>query len=347
LNAAIVEVGPGGTVEIVGEYQRNAPLFITSGGTPGQVVTVRGGVFRSNRTAPWTPGAVDGSAFFALGVGASYLHFEDMTFENVGNGCFQLGAPLSELSFENVTADNVQRFLENRIVAGQIDATITGLTVTGCVVSGFSKGAIRLQYGTNDVHVEQTVGVSGVDGDNFAIGVHMGGTVHDCMFVEVSMDDCVQTRTAELYWNGDGFASEQDTHDLIFIDCSASGCTDGGWDLKADRVLMVRCEASDNKRNFRLWGIDVELIDCVGIDPHIRGGTGTQTQVHAADVARVEIMGGTFTDCDPATIVFDSDGSAEITVLSAAVTRHTDSDLFTHETNAAVTLGAVTDSFCS
>lgn len=344
LNAAIVEAGPGGTVQIVGEHQRNAPYFITAGGAPGQVVTIRGGTFRSNRTAPWTVGTVNGSVFFALGAGASHLTFDGMFLENVGNGCFQLGAPLSDLTFENIGASNVQRFIENRQVAGQTDASIDGLTVRNCHVEGFSKGTARLDYDTRNILIEDVTGVAAV-GDNFPAGIHCDGTVHDGMFRRVQMDDCQQIRTPELYWNADGFSSEELTHHLTWEDCSSSGCTDAGFDLKGNDHTLTRCAAVDNKRNFRLWGI-ATLTDCVGADPNKRGGTGTQAQIHAAANARVEVVGFTATDCDAETIVFDADQTSQINV-SADVTRHPQSTLFTRETGASVTFGDVTDQFCS
>lgn len=344
LDAAIIEAGPGGTVEIVGAFTRTQPYFITEGGAPGLPVTIRGGTFRSNRANPWTPGAADGKAFFALDAGASWLHFSDMQFDNVGNGCFQLGAPAAGLTFNDMTATNVQRFIENRIVANQTDATVDGLTIVRCDVFQFSKGAIRLQYDTRIELVEDVVGISGVDGDNFAIGVHCTGTVHG-PFRRVKMYDCIQTRTPELYWNADGFASEEDTHHLIFEDCEASGCTDGGWDLKGNDHQLQRCVAFDNKRNYRLWG-RATLTDCVATDPNLRGGTGTQTQVHATASAEVTCTGFTAMDCDPDTIVFDADQTSQIQVTQAEVTRHPASRLYSKETGASVTFGDVLDTLC-
>lgn len=333
-------------MQIVGEHNRTAPFFITAGGAASQPVTIRGGVFRSNRTAPWSVGSNDGKAFFALDAGASYLTFEDMGFENVGNGCFQLGAPASDLTFENITASNVQRFIENRIVAGQTDASVDDLTIRNCNIQAFSKGVARLDYDTRRILIEDVIGFA-VVGDNFPAGVHCDGTVHDGIFRRVQMDDCQQIRTPELYWNADGFSSEELTHGLTWEDCSSSGCTDSGFDLKGNDHHLVRCAAVDNKRNFRLWGI-ATLTDCVGADPNKRGGTGTQAQIHAAANARVEVVGFTATDCDPETIVFDADQTSQINVVSADVTRHSLSTLFTRETGASVTLGAaVTDQFCS
>lgn len=339
LNAAIVEVGPGGTVQIDGEHNRTNPLLITAGG-----VTIRGGTFRSNRAAPWTFGSNKGDPFFQLGPGCSGLSFESSTFENVGNGCFQIGAPLSDLSFSDIAASNVERLIENRNIDGQTDASIDGLTVRNCNIDGFAKGSIRLKYDTHRILIEDVIGVA-VVGDNFPAGVHCDGTVHDGTFRRVQMDDCQQFRTPELYWNADGFSSEELTHDLTWEDCSSSGCTDAGFDLKGNDHKLDRCIAVDNKRNFRLWGI-ATLTDCVGADPNLRGGTGTQAQIHATSNARVEVVGFTATDCDPETIVFDADQTSQITV-SGEVTRHPQSTLFTRETGASVTFGDVTDQFCS
>lgn len=267
-----------------------------------------------------------------------------MTFENVGNGCFQLGAPLSDLTFTNIHASNVQRFIENRIVAGQTDASIDGLSVRSCIIDYFSKGSVRLDYDTRRILIEDVIGFA-VVGDNFPAGVHCDGTVHDGVFRRVRMDDCQQIRTPELYWNADGFSSEELTHDLTWEDCSSSGCTDAGFDLKGNNHSLVNCAAVDNKRNFRLWGV-ATLTDCVAADPNLRGGTGTQAQIHATSNAQVEVVGFAATDCDADTIVFDADQTSQITV-SGDVTRHPQSTLFTRETGASVTFGDVTDQFCS
>jgi hypothetical protein len=288
---------------------------------------------------------VNGSAFFALGAGASWLTFEGMEFENVGNGCFQLGAPASGLLFSNIAVDNVQRFIENRIVAGQVDATVNGLTIRDCDVWAFTKGAIRLQYDTHDVLIADVFGDSeSIDGDNFAIGIHLTGTVHDVRHERVVMKNCYDTKS-NLYWNGDGFTSEIDTYDHTYVDCEGSGCTDAGFDLKAANFKLERCVASDNKRNFRFWQNGV-VIDSIGRNPNLRGGTGTQAQVHTASTAVVNLERFTAVDCHPNTIVFDADGSSVLTVASADVTRHPTSRLSTRETNATLNVVDVTDNLC-
>jgi hypothetical protein len=174
------------------------------------------------------------------------------------------------------------------------------------------------------------------DGDNFAIGIHLVDTVHDVVIERVTMNNARDT--LHEYWNGDGFAAEIGVYDLLLVDTNASGNTDAGYDLKASNVRLVNAAAHDNKRNFRLWGQNVVLEGCVGTDPNIRGGTGTQTQVHLADAANVEIAGGSFTDGDVDTIVFDIDGSAHLTVRDAYVEHAATAQFSTVEPSASIEL---------
>lgn len=349
LNALIAQAGPGGVVDFEpGVYPRgnNGPL-LTNGGLVDSPITVRGNgaILRSNRPDPWVPGGLSGYPWFQFGPGASHLIFSGFAFENVGNGCIRLGAPNVDLTFEDMTALNVQRFLENGIVSGQTDATITGLTIRRITVDRHSKDAIRLQYDTHDALIEKVAADSQrVDGDNFAMGVHATGTVHDVTHRRVVSKNCHYDKGLQ-YWNGDGFVAEAGTYRLTYEDCRASGHTDGGFDLKGDDHLLERCVAWDNKRNFRLWG-RATLIDPIGLNPNKRGGSGTQAQVHTADDAQVEVIRGLFSDCDADTIVFDADGTSQIHT-SGDITRHPQSTLFTEETGASVTFGDVTDQFCS
>lgn len=80
---------------------------------------------------------------------------------------------------------------------------------------------------------------------------------------------CIQTLGGDnsQYWNADGFAQEQGNTGS-YTDCVAEGCTDGGFDVKGI-VTMLRCRASDNKKNFRFW-TTVTATECVGLDPYLR-----------------------------------------------------------------------------
>jgi hypothetical protein len=114
------------------------------------------------------------------------------------------------------------------------------------------------------------------------------------------------------YWNGDGFATEGETHDIRFEDTSASGNTDAGYDLKSNNTVMVGATATDNKRNFRFWGQNVTVEGCVGSAPRSRGGSGSQAQVWAGKSAVVTMTGCEFRDMAANTVVFHLEDQASV-----------------------------------
>ena len=346
LNDLVAALPDGGVIELLsdkGPYDVPRPITINAGGTPAQPVMIRGPMagaraeLRGTRASPYSPASEPGNPLFRLAAGADHLVFAHLDCANVGNGCFNVSAPVTDLTITNVTATNVRRFFENGAGGGQSDATITGLNVSHIQVSGFSKGAIRLAYDTHDVRIADVTGDSmQQDGDNFAIGVHLVDTVHDVVIERVAMDNARDT--LHEYWNGDGFAAEAGVYDLVITDTSASGNTDAGYDIKASNVRLVNANASDNKRNFRLWGHNVVLERCIGAYPNLRGGTGTQAQVHAAEDARAELIGCTFIDSDADTIVFDVDGTAQLIVRETVVEHASSSLLSTVEPTASIQL---------
>ena len=346
LNHLVAALPDGGVIELLsdeGPYDVPRSITINAGGTPAQPVMIRGPMagpraeLRGARTSPYSAASEPGNPLFRLAAGADHLVFTNLNCTNVGNGCFYVSAPITDLTIANVTATNVRRFFENGAGEGQSHATIVGLNISHVQISGFSKGAIRLVDDTHDVWITDVVGDSmQQDGDNFAIGVHLVDTVHDVVIERVAMNNARDT--LHEYWNGDGFAAEAGVYDLLMTDTSASGNTDAGYDIKANNVRIVNADASDNKRNFRLWGQNVVLEGCAGSDPNLRGGTGTQAQVHVAEDAEVELVGCTFIDSNADTIVFDVDGRAHLVVRAAYVERAAPSTLSTVEPTATLEL---------
>jgi hypothetical protein len=165
--------------------------------------------------------------------------------------------------------------------------------------------------------------------------------VHDVIIERVTMDNARDT--LHEYWNGDGFVAEAGVYNLQLIDTTASGNTDAGYDIKSSNVQLVNATAHDNKRNFRLWGQNMVLEECVGTDPELRGGSGTQAQVHVAENATVEIVGGRFTDADPNTIVFDVDDSAHLIVRGAYVEHVVAAKLSTVDATASIELQQIVE----
>ncbi|HEY9217663.1 MAG TPA: calcium-binding protein [Phenylobacterium sp.] len=317
LNTFIGAAGPGGEVLIAadqGAYQTTGPIFISRGGAAGAAVTVRGADISGQdmdvqifgtRADTYTPTGTVGNEVFRLEKGADNLAFEHLSFSNVGNGAFRIGADIENLTLQHMTAHNVRRFLEDYASSGNLTASVNGLIVRDVVVEGYSKGAIRLQYDSRDILIEDVVGDSqGQAGDNFAMGLLFDGTVHDAVVRHVSMNNSVDTLNA--YWNGDGFVTERGVYNVQFIDTVAAGNTDGGYDLKSRSTSLDGAYAEGNKRNFRFWSDDTVMVDSTGKDPNLYGGTGTQAQVWVADGGKVTIVNSTFTDSSPDTIVYDA-----------------------------------------
>lgn len=330
IDKMIDKAGAGGTVLLhadQGSYDLKYFLSITNGGAAGNPVTIKGvdaagnamnAEFTGTRAAEYSPTSAVGTEVFRLLDGADHLKFENMSFTNVQNA-FRVGADVADISIAHMQADNVQRFFEDYASTASKSATISGLRIEDVDISGFSKGAIRLQYDTHDVVIKDVHADSErQDGDNFAIGIHFGGTVHDVVVKETSMSNA--TDTLHTYWNGDGFAAEKNVYNLRFEDTYASGNTDSGYDLKSQSTVLIRAVAEDNNRNFRVWGDGVTIIDSQSIDPNHRGGTGGQAHVHLAPKSNLTIINSTLIDNDAKTVAIDlSEEYARVTLVDTEI----------------------------
>ncbi|WP_423603316.1 calcium-binding protein [Sphingomonas sp. MS122] len=318
-----------------GNYNVTGILGITRGGAEGQPVIVRGidsdgnamaAHFVGSRPADWQAGDASGNELFKLGTGADNLEFRDLRIDNVGTA-FRVTADLGNLHIEDVDANNVRRFFEDYSSAPSGTATITGLTIRDVNVQGFSKTAIRLQYDTNNVVIDNvTANMAGQTGDDLPAGVHLDDTVHNVTLSRVVMENVQSTSGA--YFNGDGFASERGVYDVRFIDTVARGNSDGGYDLKSSGTLVVRALSEENGRNYRLWA-EATLIDSVGLNPVLRGGISEQNQLWLDSAANVTVIGGRFDDAGSRTKVISSQG--RLTLQDVEITRSELSTLATRD----------------
>ena len=332
LDAMIQKAGPGGTVLLKadeGVYNIGSrSIGIAHGGTDGSPVTIKGvdssghdmaAQIVGNRPLDATAATSPGGQALVMNAGASNLVFSNFDIKNVQNA-FRVAADVSNIEIGHVQATNVQRFFEDRQANDDPTktATISGLNIHDVNVTGYSKGVIRLQFDTHDVKITNVTGDSaGQTFDYFAIGIHMGGTVHDVVLDHVTMAN--NQNFSGTYWNGDGFATEGGTHHITFIDTVARGNTDGGYDLKSDYTTMIRALAEDNGRNFRFWGNHNSMTDSAGLDPHSRsGGVGTQVWMYGG--ADVTITHSEFIDSGLNTKVFNFDGTATISLQDVDVT---------------------------
>jgi hypothetical protein len=317
------DVGPYAVPEPItlGDRQSDAPLVIRGVDPSGGDATP---LLVGERAAPYSPETADtGRPILVLDAGADQLTFDNLSFQNVGNGCFVLRGGVQGLTVSNVIATNVRRFIEN---VDDDAASVSGLIVREAIVRGFSKGAIRLQNDSHNVLLEDVVADSeGQDGDPFAMGFHLTETVHDVVFRRVVAMNARDT--VSEYHNGDGFVAESETYGIQFIDTNALGNMDAGYDIKASHVQLVRVASAGNKRNFRLWGTDVMMSSSRGTLPIWRGGTGTLAQVWAGPAAEFVIKDSRFVDNLAGTIVFDLTGAAKGIARRTVIRRTSGSDL--------------------
>ena len=335
LNTLIAQSAPGDEIWIAGDlgsYDVAEQVTAISHGSTGTapiyirgVAAAQGGnetpLFIGDRAPNWTPGQSNGSEVFRLLAGANHLHFSGLNFENIGNGAFRFGDELTGITLESMEANNVRRFVENFVSGGASSASVSNLVIRDVQIMGFSKGAIRLQYNTNNVLIEDVLGDSQQqDGDNFAMGIQLAGTAHDVIHRRVTMNNSIQTKSEDAYWNGDGFVSEGGTYRITYEDTSASGSTDGGYDLKSLDTLLVRASAADNKRNFRIWGT-ATMVDVISDEPFRRGGTGTTAHIHVLGNGNLTLRGGIFSgDQTIENIIFDLDDNGSLDLDGATIT---------------------------
>jgi hypothetical protein len=321
LNTAIKAAGPGGHVYLLadaGTYQVKAPINIWSGGAAGAPVTISGAAYDGSaraveitgtRASTYTANMAAGNELFKF-LGGGHLVFENMHIVNTGTP-FRVGTDYKNLTIRNVDADNVRRFFEDYASGSNKTATITGLTIEDVEVRGFSKGVVRLQYDSSGIVINNVHGDSQrQDGDDFAIGVHLEGTVHDVKITNSMMENISDT-VGSAYWNGDGFATERQVRDVTFENVISRGNTDSGFDLKSVDTVLINTIAEDNKRNYRFWG-EATMIDAQALDPHSRGGSGSQAQIQVSKGGVLHIIGGSIKDAGSKTFVFDNDGTIDV-----------------------------------
>ncbi|MBO9695138.1 MAG: hypothetical protein J7499_02970 [Sphingopyxis sp.] len=321
----IAAAGPGGQVLLLadqGDYVApTGALAIVAGGTASAPVTIRGvdsagnamaATITGTRPEPFDPASPPGEEIFRLLSGADNLRFSDLAFENVGTA-FRVGADVRNLAIEHVEAANVSRFFDNMVSGANASATISGLTIRDVAVDGYSKGAIRIQYDSNNVLIEDVRGDSQFqDGDNFAIGVHITGTAHDVTIDRVAMRNALDT--VNDYRNGDGFATERGTYDITLRNVIATGNSDGGLDLKSDNIVVDGAIVSGNGRNVRLWGTGAQLSNIVSLDAGAPLAGGNREHIWLAEGASATIDGAFFSDPGSPTLFNLAERNGALTV---------------------------------
>lgn len=346
LDKMVKLAGAGGTVLLqadAGSYHVSNSISLNNGGSDGHDVTIKGVtkagvdqnvVIEGTRPTSWNPANPTGNELIRLADHASHLVFENFTINNVKNA-FNATTNVDDITIKGVTANNVERFFENYASSSAKIADVSNLNISNVDVHGFSKGVIRLQYDSHDITIANVHGDSmNEDGANFAIGIHLDGTVHDVLIKDTSMGNI--TDTTHSYWNGDGFATEWGVARVRFENTSSTGNTDAGYDLKSSATVLVNAYAEDNKKNFRIWA-DTTIIDSVGKNPHLRGGSGDQLQVQVMTGGHATIIGGKFSDAGGNTSVFQAMG--DLTIKGGTQVTHAAGSTLVSGGNAAAVVG--------
>ena len=330
LSKFIGQAGADGEVRLIadqGTYKPTGQISITTGGTDGHPVTIRGVDSAGNamdadisgtRPENWSTGQSEGSELFRLLGGANNLHFQDMNISNVGNGAFRIGADISNLTIEHVDANNVYRFVDTLVSGANTTASVSGLTINDVDIAGYSKNAIHIGYNSHDILIQGVTADGNVaTTDPYISGVLIDGTTHDVTLRDVEVSNSKAVGAANAYWNGDGFTTEVNTFNIRFENTVARGNTDAGYDLKSSNTVLVNAVADENNRSFRLWSDSITMQDSISLNPTHAGGNGGVAHVWLGAGATVTLENFQFSDGLLPNTLFDlSKGGATLTLRS-------------------------------
>ena len=317
LSSLIGKAGPGGQVLLradQGAFNLSGQITIKNG-SAGAPVTIRGVDANGNtkiaqingtRATDWTTDKAVGSEVFRLLSGADHLKFEDMAFSNIGDGAFRIGADITDLTLQDMQATNVKRFLANTVSTGYSSASVNGLTVRNVEVNKYSHNAIKLQYNSSNIVIEDVIG-RGDPGtpEQYVFGVSLDGTAHDVLFRNVTMQNSYARGASNVYWNGDGFTTEGGNYNIRFDNTVAFGNTDAGYDLKSSNTVLVNAIAIGNNRNYRFWSDSITMESSQSLDPKYFGGSASTDHFWLGDGAHGTMTAGYISDQNAGLTVFD------------------------------------------
>ena len=267
----------------------SAPLLLFVGRTSHGQTT--GQILISDRTFAGDRGDGTGNAGGEALRASDNMQIRNCRFEGFGNGAVRVAQPVRGLSIEDCEAVNMYRFLEDTVSGDLSDASLSVFVVRRVKAEQLERGFLRIRYGSAGGLIEDvTARCKPTGGALYCVGFALDDEAHDITYRRVQAHDFREvTRSSGSYWNGDGFTDERGNSAISYIECMATNCTDGGFDLKSSDVRMANCLARGNKRNFRLWSSGT-LTDCESHEPIWRGGSGGKSHFSFhGDVGRYEI----------------------------------------------------------
>lgn len=195
-------------------------------------------------------------------------------FVDLGNGGVRVNVPTDNLTVETCEANNLYRFFEDTSSDSANPATLSNFVLRQIVARELDHGLSRIRYASSNGLIEDAAAYGSSQCDAYCVGFQLDGEAHDITYRRAEAHGFKETgRASGNYWNGDGFSDERGNQAIRYLSCTATDCTDGGFDLKSAGMYLENCFARGNKRNFRLWSSGT-LRACRSEEPVSRGGTG-------------------------------------------------------------------------
>lgn len=323
INAAIAQVGPGGSVRLLpGDY--HVPTTrITNSGTAGKPVRITSAdpdnpavlVGSRNTGAGSTPYVLPPpdatpDAFRSVRAGTvwggtgnnlfnlndvAFLQFDHLHFKQFAQ-LFAFHGDTHDIAFADLYGFNCQDYFYGRGYA--VGAGAYNITIQRCRFEGYSKSCVSPAGSCHHWLVEDVYADSGYQvSDQFAMGFFTSDAAHD-----ITYRRCTSIRNLDYqsgddtnFWNGDGFTTERGTKNLRFEDCYSGFNSDGGFDSKSEGAVFLRCVSEHNKENYKLWASST-LQSCMSKTPakaampqHGKeGGTGGACDLQAVGGANID-----------------------------------------------------------
>ena len=271
---------------------------------------------------------IDGRTFSGDGSGEGLraqpgLIIKNSRFVNLGNGAIRVNVATDGLIVEQVEGRDLYRFLENTASDRSKPASLTNFRLRQITGDDIRRAMTRIRYGSRDGVIEDVIARAGVETERYCTGFVLDDEAQSILYRRCEAHGFAERdRPNGDYWNGDGFSDERGNKTIQYLSCTATGSTDGGFDLKSTDVLLSDCTAKDNKRNFRLWG-NGKAENCRSEDPRSRGGSGRP--------AHFSFHGGSATyvidrpvvraaaDNDAPVFLFDNDAPANVEIRNADI----------------------------
>ncbi|HTL46974.1 MAG TPA: right-handed parallel beta-helix repeat-containing protein [Verrucomicrobiae bacterium] len=215
------------------------------------------------------------------------------------------------IRFENLTVKNARDAVE--VSPGSQFIVIDGLN------TDHNHFAVKVNSATN-VTIRNVVATNSRNG--FRVENNGGTVPSNILFENIKSTGAkdIYTGYESVYRNGDGFILEAGNN-ITLRNIESYDNWDGGFDIKANNVLVENVKVWGNKNNFKIWGTSIVVKNALirnarylAEDPIAGEGNGVN-----ARRGSVTFINSTFVDNDVFDIKADNDGGASKVTLENCV----------------------------